>query len=110
MLEELDLDYVRSARAKGCKEKDVIRKHALKNALIPTVTVIGVRFASMFGGSILMETTFNLKGMGLLFVEAIMVRDYFVINALVFIISMLFATIVVIVDLLYAIIDPRIRY
>lgn len=110
MLEVLDQDYVRSARAKGCKEKDVLRKHALKNALIPTVTVIGVRIANMFGGAILMETTFNLKGMGMLFVEAIIDRDYFVINALVFIVSLLFATIVVVVDILYAVIDPRIRY
>jgi len=73
-------------------------------------SLIGVRFASIFGGAILLETTFNLKGFGMLFVEAILGRDYFVINALVFIISMVFATIVVVVDILYAVIDPRIRY
>ncbi|MBN2155339.1 MAG: ABC transporter permease [Candidatus Lokiarchaeota archaeon] len=110
MLEILELDYVRSARAKGCKERDVINKHALKNALIPIVTIIGLRFGGVIGGAILTETTFNLKGMGMLFVDAVNWRDYFVINGLVFITTFVFIVMVVFVDILYAVIDPRIRY
>jgi len=110
MLEVLELDYIRSARAKGCKEKDVINKHALKNALIPTVTIIGLRFGSVLSGAVMTETTFNLKGFGMLFVDAINYRDYFVINALTFLISFVFIIAVVLVDVLYAVIDPRIRY
>lgn len=110
MLEVLELDYIRSARAKGCKEKDVINKHALKNALIPTVTIIGLRFGGVLGGAIMTETTFNLKGFGMLFVDAVNLRDYFVINALVFMITFVFIIAVVLVDVLYAVIDPRIRY
>jgi len=110
MLEVLELDYIRSARAKGCKERDVINKHALKNALIPTITIIGFRFGSVLSGAIMTETTFNLKGFGMLFVDAINNRDYFVINALTFMITFVFIIAVVLVDVLYAVIDPRIRY
>ena len=110
MLEVLELDYIRSARAKGCKERDVINKHALKNALIPTVTIIGLRFGSVLSGAIMTETTFNLKGFGMLFVDAVFNKDYFIINALVFMITMVFIIAVVLVDVLYAVIDPRIRY
>jgi len=110
MLEVLELDYIRSARAKGCKERDVINKHALKNALIPTITIIGLRFGGVLSGAIMTETTFNLKGFGMLFVDAINNRDYFVINALTFMITFVFIIAVVLVDVLYAVIDPRIRY
>lgn len=110
MLEVLELDYVRSARAKGCKERDVINKHALKNALIPTITIIGLRFGTVLSGAIMTETTFNLRGFGMLFVSAVINRDYFVINALVFLITLVFIIAVVLVDVLYAVIDPRIRY
>jgi peptide/nickel transport system permease protein len=110
MLEVMELDYIRCARAKGCSEKRVIRKHALKNAMIPTVTVIGMKFANILANTILIEVTFSLNGFGMLFVEAIMKREYFIISAQVFLISMVFTVIIVIVDILYAIIDPRIRY
>lgn len=110
MLEVIECDYVRSARAKGCKEKDVTRKHALKNALIPTVTIIGNRFASFFTSTLFLEITFSIKGIGVLFVESILKRDYFIINGIVFIITIMFAVTMIVVDIIYAAIDPRIRY
>ncbi|MFW9987874.1 MAG: ABC transporter permease [Candidatus Odinarchaeota archaeon] len=110
MLEVLEQDYIRTARAKGCREKEVINKHALKNALIPTVTIIGLNFGSLLGGAILTETTFNLHGLGELIVSAINQYDYFVISATVFFIALIFLAINLFTDLIYAYIDPRIRY
>ncbi|NVM37304.1 MAG: ABC transporter permease [Candidatus Lokiarchaeota archaeon] len=110
MLEVLEQDFIRTARAKGCKEKDVIHKHALRNALIPTTTIIGLSMTELLAGTVLIEYTFSLKGIGQLLVNAIFVADYWVINALVFIISFIFVFINLVVDLLYAILDPRIRY
>ncbi len=110
MLEVLQQDYIRTARAKGCKEKDVLHTHALKNALIPTVTIIGLNFGSLLGGAILTETTFTMAGMGDLLVSAIMERDIYLINGLVFFSALLFLMINLFIDILYGIIDPRIRY
>jgi peptide/nickel transport system permease protein len=110
MLEVLQQDYVRTARAKGCKEKDVINKHARKNALIPTVTVIGLNVGGLLGGAILTETTFNLHGIGELLMSAIVISDYYLINAIVFMTTLLFILVNLFVDLLYAYIDPRIKY
>jgi len=110
MLEVLEQDYIRTARAKGCKEKDVINTHAQRNSLIPTVTVIGLNFAGLLSGAVLTEIAFNLKGLGSLLIEAIYGSDYWVLNAIVFVITIIFVTLNLIVDLLYAFIDPRIRY
>jgi len=110
MLEVLEQDYIRTARAKGVKEKDVIHKHALKNSLIPTVTVIGFNFAALLSGAVLTETTFNLDGVGTLYVNAIVQSDYWLLNAVVFIITLIFVFATLITDLLYAVLDPRIRY
>jgi peptide/nickel transport system permease protein len=110
MLEVLEQDYIRTARAKGCKEKDVIHTHALKNALIPTVTIIGLNIGALLGGAVLTETTFNLDGMGQLIVTAINRYDYYVLNACVFLIAIIFVVVNLIMDLLYAYLDPRIRY
>jgi len=110
MLEVLQQDYIRTARAKGCKEKDVLHTHALKNALIPTVTIIGLNFGSLLGGAILTETTFTMAGMGDLLVSAIMERDIYLINGLIFFSALLFLMINLFIDILYGIIDPRIRY
>ncbi len=110
MLEVMEQDFVRTARAKGCKEKTVIHSHALKNALIPTVTVIGLSIAGLLGGAVLTETTFGLNGMGSLFVAAILQSDYWVITAVVFMITIIFISANLITDVLYAILDPRIRY
>ena len=110
MLEVLEQDYVRTARAKGCKEKTVIHSHALKNALIPTVTVIGLNVAGLLGGAVLTETTFGLNGIGMLLVDSIVLVDYWVIDALVFVITLIFIVTTLITDLLYGILDPRIRF
>ncbi|MFW9999486.1 MAG: ABC transporter permease [Candidatus Hodarchaeota archaeon] len=110
MLEVLQQDYIRTARAKGCKEKEVLHTHALKNALIPTVTIIGLNFGGLLGGAILTETTFTMAGVGQLLVAAINLRDIYLINGLVFFSALLFVIINLIVDLIYGIIDPRIRY
>ncbi|TXT60395.1 MAG: putative D,D-dipeptide transport system permease protein DdpB [Promethearchaeota archaeon] len=110
MLEVLEMDYIRTARAKGCNEKDVINTHALKNALIPTVTLIGMNVATLLSGAVLTEITFGLVGMGSLLVKAITLKDYWVLNALVFIIAIVFTVSNLITDILYAYLDPRIRY
>ncbi|MFX1375011.1 MAG: ABC transporter permease [Promethearchaeota archaeon] len=110
MLEILQQDYIRTARAKGCREKDVIHKHALKNALIPTVTIIGLNFGGLLGGAILTETTFGFKGVGAMLISAIREHDYYLINALVFFSALLFVLVNLSVDIIYGIIDPRIRY
>jgi ABC-type dipeptide/oligopeptide/nickel transport system permease component len=110
MLEVLQQDYIRTARAKGCNEKDVLNTHALKNALIPTVTVIGLNFGGLLGGAVLTEYTFNLKGMGNLIIQAIQRYDYYVINATVFLTALIFVIVNLFMDVLYGLLDPRIRY
>jgi peptide/nickel transport system permease protein len=110
MLEVLGQDYIRTARAKGVKEKDVIRTHALKNSLIPTITVISLNFASLIAGTVLIEATFSINGIGKLLIDALFKLDYWVTNALIFIVAILFIIFSIINDITYAIIDPRIRY
>ena len=110
MLEVLEQDYVRTARAKGAKERDVINTHALKNALIPTVTVIGLSTASLLTGAVITESTFGLVGLGSLLISSIDLNDYWVLNAVVFLITLIFVFATLITDLLYGILDPRIRY
>lgn len=110
MLEVLELDYIRTARAKGAPEKAVINKHAFTNARIPVITIIGLNFAGLLGGAVLTETTFNLNGMGRLLIDAINAVDYFVINACVFYITIIFVIANLAIDVLYGVMDPRIRY
>ena len=110
MLEVLEMDYVRTARAKGCKEKDVINSHALKNALIPTMTVIGMNLAGLLDGAVLTESTFGLVGVGRLLIDAIDLKDYWVLNAVVFFITLLYVFTNLGTDMLYAVLDPRIKY
>ena len=110
MLEVLELDYIRTARAKGCKEKDVINTHAKKNAMIPTVTIIGLGFGSLLTGAVLTETTFGLAGIGQLLIDAIANSDYWVLNGLVFFFALVFISINLFTDVIYGILDPRIRY
>ena len=110
MLEVLEQDFIRTARAKGCIEKSVIQSHALRNALIPTVTVIGLSIAGLLGGAVITETTFGLTGVGKLFVDAILLYDYWVLSALVFLITIIFIVANLLTDVIYAILDPRIRY
>jgi len=110
MLEVLEQDYIRTARAKGCREKTVIHTHALKNALIPTITIIGLNFGGLLSGAILTESTFNLHGLGELLIKAIQNTDYWVLNGIVFITTITFIIINLGIDILYGFIDPRIRY
>ncbi|MHA1887423.1 MAG: ABC transporter permease [Candidatus Helarchaeota archaeon] len=110
MLEVLELDYIRTARAKGCTEKQVIYKHAWKNAQITTITIVGLSFAGLLGGAVLTETTFQLNGMGMLTIAAINAQDYFLINASVFLMTIIFVLANLITDILYGVVDPRIRY
>jgi peptide/nickel transport system permease protein len=109
MLEVLGLDYVRTARAKGLREQVVVLKHALRNAMLPIVTVIGLSFGSLLAGAVLTETVFALPGMGTRLVDAILARDYPVVQALTLAIAVIFVFVNLIVDLSYAYLDPRIR-
>jgi peptide/nickel transport system permease protein len=110
VLEVLREDYVRTARAKGLLERAVVIKHALRNALLPVVTVIGLEFAFLIGGLVVTEQVFNLNGIGMLFVESITHRDYTMTQALVLLVSFAFIFMNLLVDLLYAYLDPRIHY
>lgn len=110
MLEVLGQDYLRTARAKGLRERLVIFRHALKNALIPVVTVIGLQFGGLLSGAFLTETVFARPGVGRYVVTAIGARDYPVIQAVVLVIAVLFVLINLAVDLIYAFLDPRIHY
>jgi len=110
VLEVLREDYVRTARAKGLWEQAVIVKHALRNALLPIVTVIGLEFAFLIGGLVVTEQVFNLNGIGMLFVQSITNRDYTMTQALVLLVSFAFIFMNFLIDLLYAWLDPRIHY
>lgn len=110
VLEVLRNDYVRTAHAKGVRERTVVIRHVLKNALIPVVTVLGLQIAALMGGAVIIETIFNLPGVGLLFIDSIFKRDYPVIQGLVFFLALVFVFTNLLVDLSYAALDPRIRY
>jgi peptide/nickel transport system permease protein len=110
VLEVLREDYIRTARAKGLWEKAILIRHALKNALLPVITVIGLEFAFLVGGLVVTEQVFNLNGIGKLFVEAISQRDYTMVQSLVLLTSFVFIFVNFIVDLINAWLDPRIRY
>lgn len=110
LLETLSQDYVRTARAKGVPRQGVVLRHALKNALIPVLTVIGLQFGTLLGGAVLTETTFAWPGMGRLLVNSILSRDYPVIQGVVLTFATMFAVVNLLVDLLYAYVDPRIHY
>lgn len=110
VLEVLREDYIRTARAKGLLEKVVLTRHALKNALLPVITVLGLEFAFLVGGLVVTEQVFNLNGIGKLFVEAISQRDYTMVQSLVLLTSFVFIFVNFIVDLVNAWLDPRIRY
>ena len=110
MLEVLREDYIRTARAKGLVERIIINRHALKNALLPVVTLIGIEFAFLIGGLVVTEQVFNLNGVGRLFVLAVQNQDYTLTQALVMLTVTVFVFTNLVVDLLYAWLDPRIRY
>lgn len=109
-VEVMQEDFVRTARAKGLKERTVIAKHCLRNALIPVVTMMGLQFGFLLGGSIVVEAVFNWPGLGRLLVDAVTMRDYPVIQTLVLLFSLEFILINLVVDVLYGFINPTIRY
>ena len=110
MLEVMREDYIRTARAKGLLERLVINRHALKNALLPVVTLIGIEFAFLIGGLVVTEQVFNLNGIGRLFVLSVQNQDYTLTQALVMLVVAVFVLCNLLVDLLYAWLDPRIRF
>src|SRR6184192_2925672 len=110
MLEVLREDYIRTARAKGLWEKLILSRHALKNAMLPVLTVIALEFAFLIGGLVVTEQVFNLNGLGMLFVEAVGHRDYTLTQALVMLVAFVFIFVNFLVDLTYAWLDPRIRF
>jgi peptide/nickel transport system permease protein len=110
VLEVLREDYVRTARAKGLRETIVVVRHALRNALLPVVTVVSLEFAFLIGGLVVTEQVFNLNGIGKLLVDAVAHRDYPLIQALVLLLAAVFVLVNFVVDLVYVVLDPRIRY
>jgi len=110
VLEVMKEDYIRTARAKGVYERLVVMRHALRNAMLPVITVVGLEFAFLIGGLVVTEQVFNLNGIGKLFVQSITRGDYTMIQALVMLVAVVFIVVNLIIDLLYARLDPRIRY
>lgn len=110
LLEVLNEDYIRTARAKGVFEKLVISRHALRNALLPAITVMGLEFTFLIGGLVVTEQVFNLNGIGQLFVQSISRNDFTLIQGMVMLIAAFYVFVNLAVDLLYAVFDPRIRY
>ena len=110
MLEVLREDYIRTARAKGLMQNLVLSRHALKNAMLPVMTVIGVEFAFLIGGLVVTEQVFNLNGLGLLYVQAVAHRDYTLIQSLTLLVAGCFIVVNFMMDVMYAWLDPRIRY
>lgn len=110
MLEVLGQDYIRTARSKGLSESRVVMKHGLRNALIPVMTIVGLQAGYLLGGAVVVEEIFSLPGLGRLLLTAISMRDYPVVMGTVLVIAFMFALVNMIVDLLYAVVDPRIRY
>jgi peptide/nickel transport system permease protein len=110
VLEVLREDYIRTARAKGLVEKIIINRHALTNAMLPVITVIGIEFAFLMGGLVVTEQVFNLNGIGRLFVESVGEKDYTMVQGLVLLVAFVFVFTNFVVDILYAWLDPRIHY
>ena len=110
MLDVLREQYILAGRSKGLSERAVVYKHALKNAIIPTLTVIGITFAILIGGAVVIETVFNIPGLGRLIISAVLRRDYPVIQGVVLLIAVAYTLVNLVVDLAYLALDPRIRY
>ncbi len=109
MLDVLGQDYVRTARAKGLPRRKVVLKHALRNALLPLVTIIGLSLGSFLGGAVLTETIFGLSGVGRILYEAITARDYGIVQSFTVVIAVFFVLLNLIVDISYIYLDPRVR-
>ncbi|HEV2990923.1 MAG TPA: ABC transporter permease, partial [Candidatus Angelobacter sp.] len=109
MLEELGQDYIRTARAKGLNENVVVYKHALRNALVPVLTVVGLQFGALLAGAIVTETIFSWPGIGRLTIQAINRRDYFLVQGCILAIGLTYVVVNFVTDLLYSLANPRIR-
>ena len=110
MLDVLNQDYIRTAVAKGVRPRTVTFRHALKNALIPTITVIGIQFGNLLSGTVITETIFARLGIGRYYVESLLAKDFPVVQSLTLLIAVLYVTINLLVDISYSFVDPRIRY
>jgi peptide/nickel transport system permease protein len=110
VLDVLGQDYIRTAQAKGLRERAVVLRHAVRNALIPVVTILGLQVGSLLGGSVVVESVFGIPGIGLLILNAIGMRDYPIVQGTVIVTAVLFMVTNLLVDLLYGYLDPRIRY
>lgn len=109
LVEVMQQDYVRTARAKGVKERNIVRKHAMRNVMIPVITIIGIETGALLSGAVLTETVFALPGVGTMLVQSILSRDYPVVQGFTLIIAIIFVVINLLVDLSYAYLDPRVR-
>ena len=109
LLDVLGLDYVRTARAKGLRERVVIARHALRNSMLPVVTVIGLSLGTLVGGAILTETIFNITGVGKTLFDAISGRDYFVVQGFTLVVAFVFVIVNLITDIIYGVLDPKVR-
>lgn len=110
MIEVLSEDYIRTARSKGLPERTVLFRHALKNAMLPTITLLSLQFAYLMGGVVIAETIFAYSGMGYYLVQSIFSRDYPVVQAIILLIAAMYAAVNLVTDLLYAVLDPRVTY
>jgi ABC-type dipeptide/oligopeptide/nickel transport system permease component len=110
LVEVLAMDYVRTARAKGLGERIVVWQHALRNALLPLLTMIGMQFGTLFGGAVIIESVFSRQGLGALATQAVINRDFPVVQGCVMVAAVLYVLVNLLVDVLYAVVDPRIRY
>jgi peptide/nickel transport system permease protein len=109
MLEELNQDYIRTARAKGLPERTVVYRHALRNAMIPVLTVVGLQFGALLAGAIVTEKIFSWPGIGRLTVDAISSRDYFLVQGCILAIGLTYVAVNFLTDVLYSVANPRIR-
>ena len=110
MLEVLGQDYIRTAQAKGLKERTVVVRHALRNAWLPIITVVGLQVGLLLSGAILTETVFSWPGIGRWLVDAIYARDYPIVQGVTLMIALIFVVVNLTVDILYALVDPRVRF
>jgi peptide/nickel transport system permease protein len=110
MIDILSMNYIKTAKAKGVKDRVVIYKHALRNAFIPILTILGETFGSLITGAVVTETVFNLPGIGQLVINAIVRRDYAVIQGTILIIALAYLLLNLLIDLLYGLVDPRVRF
>ncbi len=109
MIDELGQDYVRTVRSKGVLDRVVVYKHALRNAFVPILTVIGLQFGTLLGGAVLTETVFSWPGIGRLLVDSISARDYPMVQGIIFVFAAMFIVVNIVTDLLYTVVDPRVR-